>query len=235
VNKRRRLELSSLARWRLEEQVAERFWRDEREAHATWHVIAMSREVGSGGATVAKLVAQKLGLQLYDREIITAMAERLQAEIQQVEAMDEQVPSALENILRGALQRIPSTASYLRILRELMHEIAAEGRAVILGRGSVLLVPQALRVRIMAPMDVRVARVADLENLSPADARKTVQQIDDKRRDFFRVHFKRDVDDPSIYDMVLNTERTSLEHAADLVVCAVNRRRQSVEEAESAR
>ena len=229
MNKRQSLESDSLARWHLEEQVAERFARDERDAPALWHVIAISREVGSGGAIVARLVAQQLGFKLYDREIITTMAERLQAEVRHVEAMDEQVPSALENILRGALERIPSTASYRRILSELLQEIAAKGKVVILGRGSTVLLPHALRVRIVAPMDVRVARVAELESLTPAAARKRVEQIDAKRSDFFRVHFKRDVNDPSFYDIILNTERTSLEHAAGLVLCAVQRRREASE------
>ena len=229
MNKRQSLESGSLARWHLEEQVAERFARDERDAQATWHVIAISREVGSGGAIVARLVAQELGFRLYDRELITTLAERLQAE-----ALDEQVPSAVENVLRGALERIPSTAGYRRILSELLHEIAAEGKVVILGRGSTILLPHALRVRIVAPMDVRIARVAELESLTPAAARKMVEQIDAKRRDFFRVHFKRDVDDPASYDLMVNTERTSLKHAAGLVMCAVERRRQSSEQPEPA-
>jgi cytidylate kinase len=83
-------------------------------------------------------------------------------------------------------------------------------------------------------MDVRIARVAELESLTPAAARKMVEQIDAKRRDFFRVHFKRDVDDPASYDLMVNTERTSLKHAAGLVMCAVERRRQSSEQPEPA-
>jgi cytidylate kinase len=230
---RRDMVSDSLARWHLEEQVAERFARDERQSEATWHVVAFSREVGSGGATVARLVAQQLGFTLYDREILTSMAERLQADIRHVEAMDEAVPSALDNILRGAMEHIPSTASYRRILAELMHEIAARGRVVILGRGCTILVPHALRVRVVAPMDVRVARVGELEGLTPSRARKLVEDIDRKRRAFFHVHFRRDADDCTSYDLVINTERTSLEHAADLVLCAVQRRRAAVEEAAS--
>ena len=171
MNKRQSLESGSLARWHLEEQVAERFARDARDAQATWHVIAISREAGSGGATVARLVAQELGFRLYDRELITTLAERLQAEVRHVEAMDEQVPSALENVLRGALERIPSTASYRRILSELLHEIAAKGNVVILGRGSTILLPHALLVRIVAPMDVRIARVAERRTSSNLPSR----------------------------------------------------------------
>lgn len=229
MDKRRTLVSDSLARWHLEEEVADRFARDEEQCQATWHVIAVSREAGSGGATVARMIAQRLGFTLYDREILTAMAERLQADIRHVEAMDEAVPSAIDNILRGAIEHIPSTASYRRILGELMHEIATRGKVVILGRGSTILVPEALRVRIVAPMDIRVARVGELEGLTPSRARKLVEDIDRKRRAFYHVHFRQDADDATGYDLVINTERTSLEHTADLVLCAVERRRQAIE------
>jgi hypothetical protein len=101
----------SLARWRLDREVAERFWKDERARPMAWDVVTISREIGSGGTTVAKLVAQQLGFRLWDREILETMAERLKAELRHVEGWDEQVPSAIEGIMRGALQRTPVTAT----------------------------------------------------------------------------------------------------------------------------
>lgn len=215
----------SLARWKLDREVAERFWRDEQARPMAWDVVTVSRELGSGGTTVAKLVAQRLGFRLWDREILEAMAERLKAELGHVERWDEQVPSAIESIMRGALQRIPMTATYKRILKEILTEIAARGRAVIVGRGGACLLPESLRVRVVAPLELRIARVAELEKLTEHQARRLVMETDAKRRRFGQIHFRQDIDSPLLYDLVINTERMSLEFAATLVVDAVMERK----------
>jgi len=219
----------SLARWRLDREVAERFWRDERARPMAWDVVTISREIGSGGTTVAKLVAQQLGFRLWDREILETMAERLKAELRHVEGWDEQVPSAIEGIMRGALQRTPVTATYRRILKEILTEIANRGRAVIVGRGGACLLPQSFRVRVVAPLEVRVARVAELEKLTERQARRLVMETDAKRQRFGRIHFGQDLDAPLLYDLVINTERMSLEFAAALVVNAVMQRKTVLE------
>lgn len=219
----------SLARWKLDREVAERFWRDEQARPMAWDVITISREVGSGGTTVARLVAQELGFRLWDREILEAMAERLKAELRHVERWDEQVPSAIESVMRGALQRTPVTATYKRILKEILTEIAGRGRAVIVGRGGACLLPESLRVRVVAPLEVRVARVAELEKLTEHQARRLVMDTDARRRRFGRIHFKQDLDSPLLYDLVINTERMSLEFAATLVINAVKERKAALE------
>lgn len=220
----------SLARWHVNQHVAERFWRDEHAQRLVWDVVTISREVGSGGATVAKLVAQQLDFKLWDREILEAMAQRLKSELHQVEKFDEAVPSQIDTILRATMERVPSSATYKRILRELLTEISEPGKVVILGRGAAYVLPQALRVRVVAPIDERVARVSELEGLSERDARKMVQKIDKRRISYGHTHFRVDLDNPLLYDLVISTERTSLEHAAAQVICAVMQRRAALEE-----
>jgi cytidylate kinase len=225
------LEARSLARWRLDRQVAERFWQDARARPAASDVITISRELGSGGSTVAKLVARELDLKLYDSEIIEHMAQRLRAELHQVETLDETYSSPIEDIIQGALERLPSSATYKRILSEVIRSIAMKGKVIILGRGGAMLLPHSLRVRVMAPFEVRVARVADLEKLPEREARDRVLQADAQRRAFGRAYFRVDLSDPALYDMVINTERTSLEQAAELIVTAARQRQSEGEDA----
>jgi cytidylate kinase len=215
-----RLSEQNLTRWEIDGRLAQRFWRDERDRRPRPDLITISREVGSGGSSIARLVAAELGYQLYDREVIEYIAARLRAELRHVQAVDERAPSAVEEILRGALERAPTSATYRRLLAEVMRELAARGRAVIVGRGGVCLLPQALRVRIMTPFEVRVARVAELENLDEATARRRVAELDRQRLAFGRRHFQCDLDAPALYDLVINTARTSLERAAGLIIAA---------------
>ncbi len=214
----------SYRRWQLNQQVAQRFWQDEQAAHVRPDVITVSRQVGSGGATVAKLVAKELGYALYDREVLEFMAEKLRAEARHLQRMEEKLPGWMDEIIHGALARVPSRAGYKRALVEVMHEIAARGKCIILGRAGAVILPQSLRVRIVAPFEVRVARVADLENLDPKKAEKQVAQIDGKRRRWAQRYFGATLEEPELYDLVINTQRTSLEHAAELVIAAVKQR-----------
>lgn len=218
------LEARSFARWQVDREVAERFWRDATARPAVYDVITISRELGSGGTTVAKMVARELDLKLYDREIIEHMAARLRAELHQVEQLDEVVTSPVEDIIHGAMERLPSSATYKRILTEVVRGIGDGGHVVILGRGGAVLLPRSLRIRITAPFEVRVARVAELEDLTLREARDVVSRTDNQRAAFYRAHFRVNIADPALYDLVVNTERTSLEHAAALVVTAARQR-----------
>ena len=224
------MEARALARWQVDRRVAERFWRDERRRPVRTDVITISREAGSGGKTIARIVAAELGYTVYDKEIIEQMADLLRADPDQVKRLDERAPSMIVEIVQGALDRTPSSASYLRRLREVVREIAARGKAIIVGRGRACLVPESLRVRVVAPFEVRVARVAELQGISEAEARRRVAESDAARRAFGRRHFRCSLEDPVLYDLVINTERISLEHGAELILLAVEHWQSEAEE-----
>ncbi len=225
------IEARSFARWQVDRAVAERFWRDAKARPALSNVITISRVHGSGGTTVAMMVARELGLKLYDREIIEHIAQRLRTGMHQVESLDESYSSTIEDIVQGALERLPSSATYRRILGEVVRGIASQGNVVIVGRGGSFLLPQSLRVRIIAPFEVRVARVVELEGISEREARQKVARLDAQRRAFAKAHFRLDSSDPTLYDLVINTERTTLEQAATLIVTAARYRQTAVKEA----
>jgi len=69
-------------------------------------------------------------------------------------------------------------------------------------------------VRVIAPLEVRVARVAQRDDLSEADARAKVTRIDDERVAFNRQHYNADIRDPNNYDLVVNAGTLSVEGAA---------------------
>ncbi|MBC7287890.1 MAG: cytidylate kinase-like family protein [Armatimonadetes bacterium] len=217
------LEARSLARWNVDRRVAERFWRDEQRRPVRGDLITISRQAGSGGKTIARIVAAELGYTVYDKEIIDKLADLLGTDPRKVERVDEQAPPMVIEILQAALDRTPSSASYLRRLREVTKQIAARGKAIILGRGGACLLPESLRVRVVAPFETRVARVAELQGLSESDARRLVAESDAARKAFGRRHFRCDIDDPALYDLTINTERISLEHAAEMIITAVER------------
>ena len=219
------LEARSFARWQVDRQIAERFWRDEASRPIAPDVITISREYGSGGTTVAKIVARELNLKLYDREIIEHMAELLRMGADKLEGLEEGAPRGVAEIIHGALERLPTSATYRRTLSEVVRAVAQQGNVIIVGRGAACILPHSLRVRIIAPFEVRVARVAELEGISEQEARHKVARADSERRAFARTHLRCDLSDPNLYDLIVNTERTSLEHAAELIIAAAEQRK----------
>lgn len=214
-----------MRRWELDQRLQDRFARDEAQAHGRRDVITISRERGSGGTLIGMMVAKQLDWEFYDRELINSVAQQIGTEPEAIEAHDERAPNFMQNLLFQLLEgKHPTGTQYLRTLVRILRSIRTRGHAVIMGRGAHLVLPDALRVRIVAPVDVRVERIADLEDLSLAEARKEILSADRDRQQFIRGHFGVDALDPYYYDLIINTATASLEHAAGLVLCAVETR-----------
>ncbi|MFT5141778.1 MAG: cytidylate kinase [Rhodothermales bacterium] len=79
-------------------------------------------------------------------------------------------------------------------------------------------VEQALRVRVTAPLDWRVARISGYADLSTEEARSEVVTRDAERADFVSYHFRQQIQDAEHYDLVLNASRFTMEERADLVL-----------------
>jgi cytidylate kinase len=215
-----------MRRWELDQRLQERFARDEAAAHVRRDVLTISRERGSGGTTVGMMVAKELGWEYYDRELIDRVAQRVGSTPEEIEAHDERAPGVMHQMLLQLLEgKHPTGAQYLRSLVRLLRSLRDRGNAVIMGRGGHLILSHSLRVRVVAPLELRVERVAELESLSPEEARHAILSADRDRRHFLKSAFGIDADDPTYFDLVLNTETMSLEHAAHLVHCALETRR----------
>ena len=129
----------------------------------------------------------------------------------------------------GLLGLSPATAaveSYNRAVRDVMEELAAGDNVVIVGRaGQVILRgrPGVLHVRIVAPEQVRAARVARRQGVSLGAALAQVQASDRNRRDYLKRFHHCRWDDPDLYDLIINTARITVAAAADIICAAVAR------------
>lgn len=178
-------------------------------------VIAMTREMGSGGRDVALGVADACDLTLVHHELVEHhVASRLQMR-------DSAVHRYLEGGA-GILERWRVDEKCLaRCTAEQIFELAERGNVIIRGWGAAQLlrgVSHVACVRVCAPMHIRVRRLmerAGLENASVA--RKEIKSNDAAHARIVRHLFKGDWRDPRFYDIVINTERTSIEDAATLV------------------
>ncbi|MCA1988101.1 MAG: cytidylate kinase family protein [Desulfarculus sp.] len=167
-------------------------------------VVTISRQVGSLGDEVAESLAKVLGYELVGasrlKDVACGLAPCFAEEVQ-----DLQMERGLSVLERMFFAQPVYTSLYAAVILE----VASRGNVVILGRGAQVVlreVPPVLRVRVVAPTALRVARVARAMGLEPEEARERVERHDQERRALVRQIFDNDLRDWGLYHLVLNTE-----------------------------
>jgi len=215
----------------IEEQVRkwERMRSEEREKKPYTPIVTVCREPGSGGRIVAKRIAEQLGLEFFDREIIQEMAENTHVTLRLLETLDEKGLTVLEDwIATLVFKRHLWPNQYLKSLMKVISTIGRHGRAVILGRGAnFILCPEcpdvSFRIRIVAPLEMRLQNVAHDFHIKAEEAKRRVLRTESNRRAFVRKYFHADITDPYNYDLVINIETLSIDAAAEAIKGALGR------------
>lgn len=195
-------------------------------------VVAVSREAGARGTTLARKVGELLGWQVFDQDAL----DYLQMNDAGRDQLLAEVPAAavawadahLARLRRvGRLDADADTAALYRLL----FAVAARGDAVIVGRaaGHVLPVASTLHVRVVAPVETRVGYLAQTLRLTRDEAAAEVARRDERRAEVVSRTVFKDAADPAGYDLVVNPARLGLEAAAQLVGWAVRVKQQFAE------
>ncbi|MHB8993851.1 MAG: cytidylate kinase-like family protein [Armatimonadota bacterium] len=209
-------------RWELDRELMTRTESDEKKVVTASPVITISRNMGSGGITTGQLIAEKLNFAYYDKEVIEQIAAETGSSSEHIARYDERPRDVVSSMMLNLLDsRNVGDTVYLRALHRVMKSIAKEGRAVIVGRGGGCVLHDAVRVRLVAPFDIRAQRMAMVRDITEKEAEQIVLASDHDKKRFLRHFFGCDVNDPMLYDLVINTGTLSLDHAADLIVARV--------------
>jgi cytidylate kinase len=183
--------------------------------------ISFSRELGNGGMEISKRVAEKLGWQFYDREIIETIANRAHVREELVARFDEHIQNEMETYLRNIFtHQLLNNDQYLHHLTQILLSIAQYGYAVIVGRGANFILPPeaGLRVRVVAPLEARLRRLMEEKRYDEKSAMQAITERDKERKDFLQHHFRCKPDDPCAYDIVINTGSIDLETASNWII-----------------
>jgi len=207
----------------VDQQIA--LWQEERrirerkgvEGNVQRPTICVSREYGARGAAMGRLVAERLGFRFYSDELINDVAEKAHVREQVVRSLDKRVQDGIAEWVAGLIKRgVFAPSDYLRNLSNVVLTLARHGKGVIVGRGAHFLLDTktTLRVRVIAPLELRVAHIAKRDGLSEEDARAKVLRIDGERIAFNRQHYNADIGDAKNYDLVVNAGTLGVEGAA---------------------
>ncbi len=189
--------------------------------------IAISREAGARGSTIARRVGRKLGWQVYDREVLEYIANEASLRQELLDGLSPAgrrwVDARLEELLRAeTLSQHPTVVQLVQTVLGL----GVQGRAVLVGGGAGIVLPRetTLNVRVVAPLEDRIAYVAQWQRLTAEEAADKVKLRDGRRGEFLTTHFHGQPTDLYQYDLVLNSSRLGEDQCCDLIVLAARGR-----------
>ena len=193
----------------------------EPEHSFTRPFITVAREPGSGGAPIAEAVAQKLGYELVDEQIIDQIASSTKRRKAIIQAVDEKNRSKIEDIVHSLLNaEYIDDSAYITELVKVILAYAYRGKCVILGRGANFITPFAkgLHVNITAPYKVRVQRAIDYEGHNLSLAKEVIAKVEAERTEFVKQYFKKDPKKVNSYDLSINTTFFQFNQARDIII-----------------
>lgn len=172
-------------------------------------IITMTHEMGSQGSAIGKAVAEKLGYEYLRHDIIREAAREYHAVEDRLRETLEKKPGLFEMVRESARR-------YQIFIMTEVYEAAEKDNVVIMGRWSTILlrgVPHAVRIRVLAPLSSRIQRIVKRDQISEDKARRRIARSDEGIRYRIKQFYEVEWEDPTLYDLSLNTERLSFETA----------------------
>jgi cytidylate kinase len=200
-------------------------------------LITLSREYGAGASELAALLGERLGWRVLDAEIANTVAARLRIPGDSLVEWDEHAPRLLESIgqslLLGNPQVLidpayagrPQARDVAAVTRSVLLDAAATPPLIVVGHGAQVIFgdrPRTLHLRLVAPIAERALRVMARRSVTQQEAIAIAQHVDRDRMHYVQQFLGRDVRDPGLYALVINTGVVAMDDAVRLVLTLVD-------------
>lgn len=201
-------------------------------------VITINRELGSGGRTVGRLLAEKLGVPFFDKAVIKALQEKYHLTVENIEKLKGSKHSWWDDVVRildigpgmNSNYYLPTKADEADLLTTdemfktetlILQDLAVEKSCVVAGRSGFHVFrdhPNHLSILIQASIDYRVERVARKQNMTEDEARRTIERIDKMRENYVKKHTGTSRYDTRNYQLVIAADGKTEEEIADIIM-----------------
>ena len=203
-------------------------------------VIAINRELGSGGRTVGRKLAERLHVEFYDKALIKTLEERYSLSVEEIEKLKGQSRNWLAELKRAlfASEGIAVTSNYILAVpgdkpvqpttydmfmaeQEILKSIAEDESCVIAGRSGFYVFrdhPNHLSVLIQASIPFRIERVMRKQNMTREQAVKTIEKIDKMRENYIKEFTKTSRYDTRNYDLVITADGKTEDQIVDIIM-----------------
>ena len=178
-------------------------------------IITIGRENGSGGRYIGEKLAQKLGINCYNNELISEIAKKYNSDLNYVEKNDEQPP---EGTFYFGGQPIP--AKVFEEQSSLIREIAQKESCVFIGRASDYVLKDfdnVINVFVHAPLTSRIERYSRRNNISMVEAEKEITKQDKKRASFYKFYTNQIWGEAKNYNICIDTSKVGIDGAVQLI------------------
>ncbi len=198
-------------------------------------VITIAREYGSGGRTVGKQLAERLGIHFYDQDILKVTSEKSAVGVEYFRLADEKAGNNILRRIVGNVRETPagkpriegkvtSRDNLFRFQSEVIRELADTESCVIVGRCADYTLSAAgkedlIRLYVYADADVCAKRVMERDGISGyKDALDKCSRIDRERREYYRYFTGRNWEDTENFDLMINSTKMEFEQVTDLIL-----------------
>ena len=188
-------------------------------------VVTISHQMGAGGPEIGMKLAQRVGYRYVDQELVLDVARKYGVAEDKLSHLDESKPTLFERF-------DTETRYYITILQTSLLDFAEMDNCVLMGRGGQWLlrgIPHILRVRVIAPFELRVRRwikrTAEMTGETPTQraAADFVRRDDAEKSGRMRYLYEVDLADPMLYDQVVSTERLGYDAVVEMIESAIRR------------
>ena len=196
-------------------------------------IITINRELGSGGRTVGRKLAEKLNVEYFDKAVIKALEERYNLTAEQIEHLKGQETSWWEQFKRKMTfsdseydlnQTNIETEDVFRAETQILKALAKDQSCVIAGRTAFYMFrehPNHLNIFIQSSMPCRMARVAREQNMSKEEARMVIEKVDKMRENYVQEFTGTSRYDTRNYQLVINMDEINEDAAVELILAYI--------------
>ena len=188
-------------------------------------IITISREYGSGGRYIGKLVSEKLGIKLYDKEFVEEIAKSTGLSAEYIKD-NEQKRTVLDNLNNGYYAGLTNADELFIKESELIKEVAEKESCIIVGRCADFILKDkenVIRIFINNSMENKIKRATKFYGMSEEHATKEISRINKLRANHYKYYTENNWKDPSNYDICINSDSIGIDNAVELICDIVNK------------
>lgn len=182
-------------------------------------VITISREYGSGGRYIGRLIADKLGIKFYDKDFIEKLAQETGLSEEYIEN-NEQKRKALESFNNGYYVGLNNADELFIEELKMIKQVANKESCVIIGRCADFILKDrknVIKVFVYSNMENKIKRATQIYGLDKAKAEKEIKRIDKLRANHYKYYTEKDWNSYGNYDICINSDLLGVDKSADLI------------------
>lgn len=200
---------------------------------ATYRAVTISRQTGSGGYELAEKLAGYLQMQapaesppwvIFDRNLVEKVLADHHLPVRLAKFMTEDRVSQVSDTMDELFGLHPPCWTLVRQTSETILRLAQLGRVILLGRGANVVtgkLPEVFHVRLVGSLEQRVKRLRETRGLDHREAVRFADREDLARRRYLKQFFDKDIEDPQLYHLVINTDRIDCAEAARIIALMI--------------